>query len=196
MDDSVLIQEQAGPSRADAVQNRILLLSTAQRLFAAQGVESVSMAEVARSAGVGKGTLYRHFRNKSELCLALLDQDQRSLQDRTLARLRAVHDPLENLRWFMGEVVAFVERNDTILAEASAAGFSSLEMAAHLWWRQTILGLLRQTRPAPSFDVEYMADLLYIMLDVRTLHFQRYTVGYPTQRILNGLNTLLSRLIL
>lgn len=61
--------------RQDAVKNRSLILAVAQTLFDRDGVENVSMNRVAQEAGVGAGTLYRHFGNKSDLCFALI-QDQ------------------------------------------------------------------------------------------------------------------------
>lgn len=55
--------------RADATRNRAAILSAARGAFAEQ--ESVSMAEVARRAGVGMATLYRNFPNRLELLAAL-----------------------------------------------------------------------------------------------------------------------------
>ncbi|MGY1895678.1 TetR/AcrR family transcriptional regulator [Nocardia gipuzkoensis] len=62
-----------GLSRADARRNRALVLAAAQRAFAEQGA-SVSLAEVARRAGVGAGTVYRHFPTKADLLEAVLQQ--------------------------------------------------------------------------------------------------------------------------
>src|SRR5262245_32542619 len=100
MNDNLLINEPQ-PSRADALKNRALLLETAHRLFAEQGVENVSMTAIADAAGVGKGTLYRHFENKADLCHALLDQETRDLQERSLRRLQNMGDPLDDLAWFL-----------------------------------------------------------------------------------------------
>ena len=60
--------------RADAARNRAKALAAAERLFAALWVAAVSMDDIAASAGVGKGTLYRRFGDKSGLAAALLDE--------------------------------------------------------------------------------------------------------------------------
>ncbi|MFF7442588.1 TetR/AcrR family transcriptional regulator [Streptomyces sp. NPDC008122] len=70
--------------RADAARNRVAVLEAAARLFAEQGVEAVSMDQVAAAAGVGKGTLFRRFGDKSGLAAALLDARERVLQEAIL----------------------------------------------------------------------------------------------------------------
>jgi AcrR family transcriptional regulator len=60
------------PLRRDAARNRERLVASARRLFAAEGVE-VSVEEITRHAGVGMGTLYRHFPTKEELIDAVLE---------------------------------------------------------------------------------------------------------------------------
>ena len=57
--------------RADARRNREAVLSAASRLFAEQGVEA-QMPDVAKLAGVGVGTVYRHFPTKDDLIAALV----------------------------------------------------------------------------------------------------------------------------
>lgn len=180
---SLLISE-PHPTRSDAVKNRALLLETAARLFAEQGVDAVSMTSIAEAAGVGKGTLYRHFENKMELCQALLDTDQRGLQDRTLTRLRVNPDALDNLRWFMSEALAFVERNARLLC-VSTGVVESLQQPAHWWWRQTIRGLLVQVGAVG--DLDYLADTLYVLLDVHTVYFLREVRGYSLDQVRTGL---------
>lgn len=60
-------------SRIDARRNRALVLAAAQRAFAVEGAE-VSLAEIARRAGVGAGTVHRHFPTKAALLEAVLQQ--------------------------------------------------------------------------------------------------------------------------
>jgi AcrR family transcriptional regulator len=57
--------------RADAARNRQTVLDTARRLYSLQGLD-VSMDTVARAAGLGVGTVYRHFPDRSELVRAVV----------------------------------------------------------------------------------------------------------------------------
>jgi AcrR family transcriptional regulator len=72
------------PERADAVRNRERVLAAARELFAERGVENVTMEEVARRAGVAKGTVFHRFGDRSGLALALLDDEERAIQDALL----------------------------------------------------------------------------------------------------------------
>lgn len=57
--------------RADARKNYDLLIDVAREVFVEQGAEA-SLRDIARRAGVGMGTLYRHFPNRDSLLEALL----------------------------------------------------------------------------------------------------------------------------
>ncbi|MDX2936748.1 TetR/AcrR family transcriptional regulator [Streptomyces ipomoeae] len=65
--------DDATAERADAARNRARLLEAAASLVAEQGAEHVTMHEVAQAAGVGKGTLFRRFGDRTGLLLALLN---------------------------------------------------------------------------------------------------------------------------
>lgn len=60
--------------RSDAAENCRLILQAAKKLFAEQGVQTVSMHQIAKTAGVGQGTLYRCYSHKGELCAAIAEQ--------------------------------------------------------------------------------------------------------------------------
>jgi AcrR family transcriptional regulator len=64
--------------RADARRNRERVLRTAQHLFATEGL-GVSLDEIARRAGVGPGTVHRHFPAKEALYLAVATDELRRL---------------------------------------------------------------------------------------------------------------------
>jgi AcrR family transcriptional regulator len=70
--------------QARSARNRAAVLEAAARLFAEHGVENVTLDEVAAAAGVGKGTVYRRFGDKSGLAAALLDSRERVLQEAIL----------------------------------------------------------------------------------------------------------------
>ena len=90
--------------RRDALRNRELLITSARQLFAERGVE-VSVEEITQHAGVGMGTLYRHFSTKGELIDAVLEDAFAELA--ALAEQAAeVDDAWEGLTGFLEAVLA------------------------------------------------------------------------------------------
>ncbi|GAA2451380.1 TetR/AcrR family transcriptional regulator [Streptomyces pulveraceus] len=91
------------PRRTDARLNRERLVATAQDVFAELG-PGASLNEIARRAGVGPGTLYRHFPNRSALLTAVLRDRIESLCGRaeTLRSSESADDALAHwLRAFL-----------------------------------------------------------------------------------------------
>jgi AcrR family transcriptional regulator len=83
------------PLRADAQQNRDRILQVAREAFAESGDASLNF--IAKKAGVGPGTLYRHFPNREALVLAVYRCDVQELAD-CAPELLASHQPLRALR--------------------------------------------------------------------------------------------------
>jgi AcrR family transcriptional regulator len=77
--------------RADAARNREALLAAAEEVFAERGVEA-SVADIARRAGVAKGTVFRHFACKDDLIAALVCERLITLTD-AAHRLADAPDP-------------------------------------------------------------------------------------------------------
>jgi AcrR family transcriptional regulator len=77
--------------RADAVRNRARLLEVAYATFAAEGL-GVPVDEIARRAGVGAGTVYRHFPTKDALFAAIIT-DRLSRHTRVAAEVAEQHEP-------------------------------------------------------------------------------------------------------
>jgi AcrR family transcriptional regulator len=100
--------------RCDAVLNRRRILCAARRLFAERGAAGVSMDAVAAAAGVGKGTVFRRFGDRSGLTAALLDEEMRDFQDAFLrgpAPLGPGAPPAQRLDAFVTELVALLDRH-------------------------------------------------------------------------------------
>ncbi|MFC9296434.1 TetR/AcrR family transcriptional regulator [Streptomyces sp. NPDC057011] len=84
---------QERPLRADAARNRARLLDVATEVFTTRGV-SVPTEEIARTAGVGVGTLFRHFPTKEALLEAVMVRRLESIAART-AQLAAEAAPAD-----------------------------------------------------------------------------------------------------
>ena len=111
--------------RADARRNRTRLLAAAEALFAAEGVE-VPIDNIARRAGVGVGTLYRHFPTKEILFAAVVrDRLERlAVEARTLL---AAGDPEEAFFTFFRRLV---EAGATKRDLSDALAGAGIDMAA------------------------------------------------------------------
>ena len=108
----------ARPLRADAARNRARVLETAYETFAAEGL-SVPIDEIARRAGVGAGTIYRHFPTKEDLFRAVVESRLR----RIIAEGRALLDepgPGEALFAFLRSMVLDWGATDQGLVDALA----------------------------------------------------------------------------
>jgi AcrR family transcriptional regulator len=83
------------PLRADARRNRERVLAAAAAVFAEQGPDA-SVAEIARRAGVGAGTLFRHFPTKHDLRLATIELSFDDVQT-AIAHAETLDDPWQGL---------------------------------------------------------------------------------------------------
>lgn len=192
--------------RRDAAANRYKILQTAERLFAAHGVGNVNMADIAQAAGVGKGTLYRRFANKGELCLALLDTQMADFQNGMLSRMQQMNiaglPKLEQLQQFMDALVYFTDTHSPLLCEVQREGLLPLDntrlQLPHFWQHMTVSVLLRSAAAAgeipPDLDTDYLADALLSPLKADFFQFQKNNRGFTLERISAGLRTLISGL--
>lgn len=98
----------AKPLRADAARNRELLLATAAEAFEQRGAEA-PLEDIAKRAGVGIGTLYRHFPTRDALLEAVYRREVEILCD-GVAELRAEHTPDEALSIWMRRFVTYVAK--------------------------------------------------------------------------------------
>jgi AcrR family transcriptional regulator len=108
------------PLRADARRNRARVLEAARVAFAAEGA-SVPLDEIARRAGVGAGTVYRHFPTKETLFEAVVHDRLRQLTADGRA-LSADADPGEALFRFIERLVTEAALKRDLIDALNGAG--------------------------------------------------------------------------
>lgn len=187
------------PERSDAARNRKALLDAARRLFAHDDVADVSMSDIAKEAGVGKGTLYRHFPDKATLCHAILDGQARDVQQEVIAGVPSAGDgatPLERLERLLDLIGDMVEEAGALLVEAHRDS-QLLSRPAYSWQRISARVLLQQALDAGELaegaDVEFLASaLLAPLLPDVWLHARRVQ-GMSVERLKAGVRQLIPR---
>ena len=104
----------ARPKRADARRNYEKVLTAAREAFA-EGGESTALEEIARRAGVGIGTLYRHFPNRQALLEALYVDEVEEIC-RTAAELEDT-EPWEALSIWFRRFIGYIATKQALAAE-------------------------------------------------------------------------------
>ncbi|HKS45807.1 MAG TPA: helix-turn-helix domain-containing protein [Amycolatopsis sp.] len=107
------------PMRADARRNYERILATAREAFRQHGPDA-PLDDIARRAGVGAGTLYRHFPRRESLIEAVYSEDIKRLCDLAY-RLLEEHEPREALAAWMGEQVQYATRKRGLAATLKVA---------------------------------------------------------------------------
>jgi AcrR family transcriptional regulator len=171
--------------RADAARNREKVLAAARRLFAERGVAGVTMDEIARAAGVGKGTVFHRFGDRAGLALALLDDRERELQEAVLYG----HPPLgpgapasERLAAFLDALLDFTIEHAELLiaADSGRPGGRYLTGAYASWHRHTTL-LLSELRPGS--DAVVRAHLLLAPFAADLVRYLTEDAGVEVERV-------------
>ncbi len=198
----------AQPARAeriDAAENRARILAVAERLFEEHGVANVCMAEIAKEAGVGKGTLYRRFANKAELCLALVDSQMREFQNTSLLWMHEMTiggaTSLEQLKGFLDRLLHFTQRHMPLLYEVQHH-YQEIDrgrlVRPHFWQYMTVHGLLvtaiRSGELPRSVDAAYLAEALLAPLSATLFRYQLEELGFSLERISAGMHTIVDGL--
>jgi AcrR family transcriptional regulator len=120
----------AKPLRADARRNRERILEAARKVFAKQGAEA-QMDDIASAAGVGVGTVYRHFPDKNALLGELVAAKFRTFADNA-AKALEIEDPwgsFEGLLRANAEICARdIGLQQALLREPAAWSLAAMEL--------------------------------------------------------------------
>ncbi|WP_242889803.1 TetR/AcrR family transcriptional regulator [Actinomadura litoris] len=182
--------------RADAAHNRRRILRAAAEVIATRGPEAVSMDEVARAAGVGVGTVYRRFGDRSRLVYAVIDDREREFQAAFLQGpppLGPGAAPRDRLRAFLHALTDRIEAQaDLLLMAESGPADARFRDGSYELYNRHLAMLVAAVRPGA--DAVYLADALLAPLAAHLYVYQRRTRGMPVERIKAGLDDLLAGL--
>jgi AcrR family transcriptional regulator len=160
--------------RVDAVRNRERVLEAAKKVFSAGGPDA-SLEAVAREAGVGIGTLYRHFPTRVALFEAVYRREVQQLAD-LAEELKEQPDPVEALRRWMRSNVRFVATKKGMLQALALAVEKNSELFAYSSDRltQAVGSLLGRAVAAGEIRNDISAEDL-----LRALVGMSYTYDQP-----------------
>jgi len=185
----------APAERADAARNRQRVLAAAERLLERSTPEQVTMEQIARAAGVGKGTLYRRYPSLEAIAVALLDEHERALQERLLRGpppLGPGAPPDQRLAAFYEAMVDLLERHGH-LALAAETGVRRFGTGAYGFWRAHVAALVRVA--GVGLETEALADSLLAPLAPELYRYQRETRGLSQAEVARGLDLLATRVL-
>lgn len=183
--------------RADAARNRRLLLDAAQQLVREHGVDSLTMDELAKRAGVGKGTVFRRFGSRSGLLLALLNHSETKYQEGFMfgpPPLGPGAPPVDRLIAFGRARLLDIEVEGELhrAAEVGEAG-DRYSGAPYGLLRAHVAMLLRQARC--SGDIPLLADTLLATLGAALVMHQLHVLGYTRDQIGDNWESLVRRIV-
>jgi AcrR family transcriptional regulator len=167
------------PLRADARRNRELVLEAARTAFAAEGV-TVPLDEIARRAGVGAGTVYRHFPTKEALFEAVVLDRMQHLVAQARAGTTAA-DPQAALFGFISLLISEAAPKKDLIDALDSAGVDVSAAIAGLAdeFRAETGRLLTQAQEAGGVRGDIGITDLVALLSGTILATQRH----PGQRI-------------
>lgn len=149
------------PLRSDAARNRGLLLAAAEDEFAQRGLDA-SVADIARRAGVAKGTVFRHFATKEDLIAAIVGGHISAL---TAVARRLLHaaDPGAALLEFLTMALRErQQRNLTFLQSVSERDSAVIELRDQLY--ASISALVDRARAGGAVRADVTAtDVILLM---------------------------------
>ncbi|WP_028281250.1 TetR/AcrR family transcriptional regulator [Arthrobacter sp. H5] len=182
--------------RVDAARNRSRVLDAAAELVAKRGVENLTMDELAKTAGVGKGTVFRRFGSRSGLMHALLDHQEREFQTAFMfgpPPLGPGAPAAERLRAFGGAVIARLDVDGPLLRAVAAPGDAYYSHPTQKLVRQQLTHLLKEAGAVG--DVEMIGYQLACCLNAGLLLHLRHEREMSLERLVLGWESLVGSVV-
>ncbi|RJE86835.1 TetR/AcrR family transcriptional regulator [Paenibacillus sp. 1011MAR3C5] len=170
------------------------IMDTAAQLFSEHGVESVSMHQIAKSAGVGQGTLYRRYANKADLCIGLMQDtfDQMQCTINGYIRETTERPVQERLRGVIGILLDFLGEKSKMLGVIHAQFMTEsnkddfYQSPPYLFMHDMLTGLISELPDEDSameIDAPFIAHSYIAILSPHTYRHLVCVKGYSHERI-------------
>jgi|SRR5215211_1314756 AcrR family transcriptional regulator len=146
----------AGSKRADARRNKETLLDAAAAIFVTSGVEA-PVRDIAAKAGVGTGTIYRHFRTRADLIIAVYQHQIEACAEAGPILLETSATPYAALRQWINLFVDFLVTKHGLAAvlQSDSAGFDTL----HAYFLDRLVPVCTQLLDAAVAAGEIRSDV-------------------------------------
>jgi AcrR family transcriptional regulator len=179
--------------RSDAAEHRRIILQKALVLFTEHGVDGVSMHQIAKSAGIGQGTLYRRYAHKGELCQDLMQESSQLLCGEIKNYVEDNSDlPInERLAMVLEICLDYIDQHSQWLSSIQAPtceGRQSLiyQSQNYKFLHSTLCGLLNEKARSIeklSKDSTFIADAILASLSPNFYLFLRQKRAYTKEEI-------------
>lgn len=198
--------KKAEPKQARARASHERILESTVRLMRKQSFDGTPMSEIARHAGVGTGTLYRHFPDRRALLLELLDHwtDRKAVDRREDVRfeafiredpraalagfLRRMHGRMHDQTWFFASILPWAERDPEFAHRLQRLKHEGVERLAAIFEYGQQVGKLRNDSD-PVIAAMLVIHAIELISAVKR-------VGVDSEAVLHEVTSMICRYLL
>lgn len=149
--------------RKNSQERKLLIINAARDLMISEGVQALTIKNLSRKNKISEPAIYRHFKNKRAILVALIDDLEYNLMEAIDAPVRIYKNPLERLREIMKAHMIFTERKKGILFGVTAESIHFNDD----FLRRKILGVIEK----------YKSKIRKILLEAKKEGFLREDIN-------------------
>ena len=172
------------------------VLNAAKKLFIQNGVETVNMHQIAKTANVGQASLYRQYKQLNDICADIVSEECQVLIDETqnyLSNPNEKHSSLDKLYQVIIMFVAYLEPRLDWVCEVTRAStnYRPIQSPLYQWMRKVCTELLLEAvekGEIAQLDVPFTVEA--ILGTLNNIDEQLLHQGYSVDRILLGIKVL------
>jgi len=154
---------------------RTEIIDAARSVFARSGFALAIMDEIAKEAGIAKGTIYLYFRSKTEVYKAVLDHDMKAIKKSTMERIDAAETLRDKIRAFAFARLQNAEEKKEIfrIMDTESANLTLTRSQYRDWLREPVM----QIRPISA------EKLAWMVADITRGTIQRRLIGHSESSV-------------